>query len=132
MRYKWGLDVCHSGPYAPVIDHHNCKGCETCVSRCPVNALNRINDRLTLDKERCLGCGVCSEFCPNTAISMTISNDHIPSRNNPGLIRMLLIVLYMYLLTFPSVAIYKLLTPSQQYKDAEAKPRDTDSLPPYH
>jgi len=45
--------------------------CETCIERCPMDALQMGNDDLPqLDLNQCIGCGVCAAGCPETAIMM--------------------------------------------------------------
>ena len=45
-------------------DQHNGVGCGHCVSHCPGEALNLVNNRIELEKEKCLGCGLCFSECP--------------------------------------------------------------------
>jgi ferredoxin len=46
-----------------------CKGCGSCVERCPVDAIRLGEDKdgseyVSVDTDRCIGCGVCVRFCP--------------------------------------------------------------------
>jgi Pyruvate/2-oxoacid:ferredoxin oxidoreductase delta subunit len=54
-----------------VIDQDICSGCETCVDRCPMEAI-AINDggKAERDEASCFGCGICARFCPEGAISL--------------------------------------------------------------
>jgi len=56
--------------YQATVDAELCSACETCQSRCPMEAL-RSGDLATLvDLDRCIGCGVCVPTCPTEAIQL--------------------------------------------------------------
>ncbi|MFH1451135.1 MAG: DUF362 domain-containing protein [bacterium] len=40
-----------------------CVGCGTCVSLCPVHAIEMIDGKAKFDLEKCIGCSVCQENC---------------------------------------------------------------------
>ncbi len=66
---KPGLNL-NSG-FMPVWDADHCTACETCIDRCPMDALQMGGDDLPqLDLDQCIGCGVCATGCPETAIMM--------------------------------------------------------------
>jgi len=66
---KPGLNL-NSG-FMPVWDADLCTACETCIERCPMDALHmRTDDLPQLDLDQCIGCGVCATGCPETAIMM--------------------------------------------------------------
>lgn len=66
---KPGLAV-NSG-FQPAFDAELCVACETCVERCPADALVLGDDELpVVDLDRCIGCGVCATGCPSDAIEM--------------------------------------------------------------
>jgi 2-oxoacid:acceptor oxidoreductase delta subunit (pyruvate/2-ketoisovalerate family) len=66
---KPGLAV-NSG-FQPVWNDDRCTACETCIDRCPMDAINMAhNDVLLVNLERCIGCGVCATGCPEEAIVM--------------------------------------------------------------
>lgn len=67
-------DVVASNYYAQV-NTDLCKGCETCVKRCPVEAAKVENNLSSIDLARCIGCGVCVPTCPENAISL-MKKDH--------------------------------------------------------
>jgi ferredoxin len=52
------------------ISHDACTGCGVCVDRCPVHAMEIVNDVAQLVEDRCIGCGVCEVFCEFDAISL--------------------------------------------------------------
>lgn len=49
---------------------NECVGCDECVDRCHVHALELDGDAVILLEERCIGCGVCTSVCSVQAISM--------------------------------------------------------------
>jgi len=58
--------------YYAEVDPENCTGCETCVTRCQVNAVN-IDESLNVSRvnlDRCIGCGNCITSCPSGALSL--------------------------------------------------------------
>ena len=57
----------HSNFYARV-DPELCTGCETCSSRCQMDALTMVDDVTRVDLDRCIGCGLCVTTCPTEAI----------------------------------------------------------------
>ncbi|QOX62628.1 4Fe-4S dicluster domain-containing protein [Anoxybacterium hadale] len=62
-----------------VFDEERCKGCELCISVCPLNLLSlhetKINSKgyhpaSVTEPQRCTGCGSCGVICPDGAISV--------------------------------------------------------------
>ena len=61
-----------SNHYA-VIDSEACTGCETCVDRCQMRALQMSDDGLAVvDLDRCIGCGLCVITCPSEALELKL------------------------------------------------------------
>ena len=57
--------------YQPMFDPDLCTACETCIERCPPEALVLGSDDLPqVDLDRCFGCAVCATGCPSEAIAM--------------------------------------------------------------
>jgi 2-oxoglutarate ferredoxin oxidoreductase subunit delta len=63
------------------VNEDRCKGCELCVSVCPVNILAlhsmKINSKGfhpvgVVSPEKCLGCTNCATICPDGAISIYV------------------------------------------------------------
>ncbi|MHA1763840.1 MAG: 4Fe-4S binding protein [Promethearchaeota archaeon] len=52
------------------IDQNACKGCKTCLKRCPFGAISVENEKILIDSNKCFGCGVCAVGCPNGAIKL--------------------------------------------------------------
>jgi Pyruvate/2-oxoacid:ferredoxin oxidoreductase delta subunit len=57
--------------FEPIFDAERCEACETCIERCPADALAMGSNNVpALDPDRCFGCAVCATGCPTDAISM--------------------------------------------------------------
>jgi len=56
--------------YYARVNEETCSGCEVCVDRCQVKAIQLQNDHAIIDKARCIGCGLCVSSCPTESISM--------------------------------------------------------------
>ena len=66
---KPGLFI-NSG-FEPRFDPDLCVACETCIDRCPPEALTMGEDDVPeVDLDRCFGCAVCATGCPEEAIKM--------------------------------------------------------------
>ncbi|MEW5693158.1 MAG: DUF362 domain-containing protein [Candidatus Hydrogenedentota bacterium] len=55
---------------APYVKDKKCIGCKLCIKWCPMNAIEFINGRSTINSEKCIGCGQCLGTCPEAAISL--------------------------------------------------------------
>ncbi len=56
--------------YFAVVDDERCTGCETCVSRCQIDAAAVTDGVAAIDLDRCIGCGLCVTTCPAEAITL--------------------------------------------------------------
>ena len=56
--------------YVSKIDPELCTACETCIERCPMDAIKLEGDFSEIIDGRCIGCGVCIPTCPDQAISL--------------------------------------------------------------
>jgi Pyruvate/2-oxoacid:ferredoxin oxidoreductase delta subunit len=62
--------------FQPIFDLNLCEACETCVERCPPEALTMgENDVPQVDLDRCFGCAICATGCPSEAIVMDTKTD---------------------------------------------------------
>ncbi|MCF8130076.1 MAG: 4Fe-4S binding protein [Deltaproteobacteria bacterium] len=54
-----------------IVEQDRCEGCETCVGRCPMDAVVMgAGDKAEIDLDRCIGCGLCINVCPEEAIHL--------------------------------------------------------------
>ena len=57
--------------FQPLFDPDLCTACETCIERCPPEALTMDDNEVPeVDLDRCFGCAVCATGCPTEAITM--------------------------------------------------------------
>ena len=76
----------HQSNYAPQFNNDLCKKCETCMRKCPKEAIyhkfplksDSSDEKMILKEEMCIGCGICAANCPNDAIKMKKVRDIIP------------------------------------------------------
>jgi Pyruvate/2-oxoacid:ferredoxin oxidoreductase delta subunit len=58
------------------VDQANCTGCQTCVERCPFEAVGMVKIpgekklKAQVSSEKCFGCGVCAVGCESEAIRL--------------------------------------------------------------
>jgi Pyruvate/2-oxoacid:ferredoxin oxidoreductase delta subunit len=68
------------------VDRAACKGCQTCVERCPFEAVEMVKVsgekklKAQISSEKCFGCGVCAVGCESEAIKLVEIRppEHIP------------------------------------------------------
>ncbi len=71
-----------------------CKGCEICIKRCPVNALeisDRLNKRgvyppILKEVNECNFCRLCELLCPDFAITVIPDEEEKPTETKSKLI----------------------------------------------
>ncbi len=58
--------------FEALVDADLCNSCETCLDRCPFDAISMEgeDDTAVVDAEKCMGCGVCLVTCPEEALSL--------------------------------------------------------------
>ncbi len=49
------------------LDADKCKGCVTCMKRCPTEAIRVRDGKASVMYEKCIGCGECVRLCPHHA-----------------------------------------------------------------
>jgi formate hydrogenlyase subunit 6/NADH:ubiquinone oxidoreductase subunit I len=59
-----------SSPFIAALDEEACSGCETCVERCQMDALEMSEQHVVLTQGRCIGCGLCVSTCLEDAIRL--------------------------------------------------------------
>ncbi len=129
LRYKFGLDVCKSGPYFPVLSSDTCTGCGDCGERCPVDAIAMAGGIPSINPGTCLGCGHCAEACPTDSMVLEINPERVPAYKEPGILKtgfVLALTGMMYILFRRYTATHK----SENYKYGKAKPRTSDLIRP--
>jgi electron transport complex protein RnfB len=52
------------------VDAEICTGCETCIQRCQLEAVELVNGVARVNLDRCIGCGNCIATCPSDAIQL--------------------------------------------------------------
>jgi electron transport complex protein RnfB len=67
--------------YQAVVDRERCTECETCRSRCPMDALRSVDGATAVDLDRCIGCGLCVSTCPAEALRLRAkARETVPPR----------------------------------------------------
>lgn len=71
-----------SSPFVATLDTEACSGCEICVDRCQMEALEMADPHVILTTDRCIGCGLCVSTCPEDALNLirkpTIEQPAVP------------------------------------------------------
>ncbi len=83
------MDYFHS----VTLDADRCRGCTTCVKRCPTEAIRVKDGKATIIKERCIDCGECIRVCPHRAKKAVF--DRLPILEN-----------FEYTVALPAPALY--------------------------
>ncbi|MFX1296986.1 MAG: 4Fe-4S dicluster domain-containing protein, partial [Promethearchaeota archaeon] len=70
--------------FIPKINEKFCVLCESCLEKCPMEAISHSesNEELEIDYNLCIGCGVCASNCVENAIMMEKIQNIIPPREN--------------------------------------------------
>jgi Na+-translocating ferredoxin:NAD+ oxidoreductase subunit B len=56
-----------------------CTGCAICATeRCPVKAIDMVNDLAVVIREECIGCGLCVSSCPAGALTLA-EREQVPA-----------------------------------------------------
>ena len=61
--------------YYARVNEELCTGCETCVDRCQMEAVEVIDGISSVLLNRCIGCGLCVTTCPTEAIQLVKKDD---------------------------------------------------------
>ncbi len=56
--------------YFAQVDDEECTGCETCLERCQMEAIDVVDGIAEINRVRCIGCGLCVTTCPVDAIEL--------------------------------------------------------------
>jgi formate hydrogenlyase subunit 6/NADH:ubiquinone oxidoreductase subunit I len=78
--------------YRAVVDPDLCTECQTCHSRCPMDALVFSDGATRVDGDRCIGCGLCVPTCPADAARLVAKEvEAVPPRDQKSLYRKILV-----------------------------------------
>jgi len=70
-----GKQAMHSD-LLPTVNQDNCIACGTCIERCPVGAIEKVEKgKAFIHENLCIGCGECVAFCPVQAIPINWKTD---------------------------------------------------------
>jgi len=78
MKKYRGLQSVARSNFMVSVDQEECLGCGTCVSRCQMEALTLVDDKVALTERYCIGCGNCVSTCPAGALKMVRYADARP------------------------------------------------------
>ncbi len=56
--------------YYARVDGDECSGCEICLGRCQMEAIDIVEDKALINLNRCIGCGLCVSTCPSDAMRL--------------------------------------------------------------
>ncbi len=56
--------------YYAQADPKLCEGCETCLTRCQMDAITVKDDKVKVSLDYCIGCGLCTTTCPTGALTL--------------------------------------------------------------
>ncbi len=74
--------------YQAAVDRERCIECDTCRTRCPMDALTSFEGATAVVRERCIGCGACVPTCPEEAIRLVPrARETVPPRDTADLYR---------------------------------------------
>lgn len=76
-KFKTGAMLASSN-FLVKVDAKECTGCETCIDRCPVDALSMKDDVVAVDAAMCIGCGNCTSVCPTECLTMVRRAENKP------------------------------------------------------
>lgn len=75
-KKQMGIFAMSDSNYVSRVDPQACVGCEVCVERCPMEAVE-LGDEGTavVDESRCIGCGVCTPSCEAQAVDLVLRGE---------------------------------------------------------
>jgi Fe-S-cluster-containing hydrogenase component 2 len=74
--------------YRATVSAELCTECGTCLSRCPMDALESSDGATRVDDHRCIGCGLCVTTCPSGSLHLVARERRtVPPRDHNALYR---------------------------------------------
>jgi len=74
--------------YQAAVDRERCIECDTCRTRCPMDALTSFDGATAVARDRCIGCGACVPTCPEGALRLVPRpHETVPPRDTWELYR---------------------------------------------
>jgi ferredoxin len=69
-RVDFGIKSIFKAEYIAELNQDLCRGCQSCIPRCPFKAMRRdaATGRVVIDRANCYGCGVCRHVCDTGAL----------------------------------------------------------------
>jgi Na+-translocating ferredoxin:NAD+ oxidoreductase subunit B len=64
-----------SSGFLPLLEEDRCTGCAICEERCPVGAVEVVDELPVIDVKRCIGCGLCVTGCTSDALELVRRED---------------------------------------------------------
>lgn len=63
--------------YYAEVDAEDCSGCETCLDRCQMEAIDMVDEIAEINLDRCIGCGLCVSTCETDAVHLVKKSDDL-------------------------------------------------------
>ena len=83
LEKPWEL-ICSN--YYAEVDSDICIGCETCVDRCQMDAIQILDKIAKVNQDLCIGCGNCISTCPERALTLIKKEtEYIPPKDTTEL-----------------------------------------------
>ena len=74
-RYVSKPSFLASSGYQPSLDTDLCTGCAVCEDRCPMDAIEMVDDVPVINEARCIGCALCVTGCGTDALELARRDD---------------------------------------------------------
>ena len=81
-----GLKSIAGSNFMAVVDAETCTGCEECVTRCQVKAIEMEAGIAKVNPDYCIGCGVCVSQCPSESLSLVRCSDYKPPKQSDAIV----------------------------------------------
>ncbi len=86
------FDAMSPSRFRATVDQNLCTGCQTCMERCPFDAIEMVKVagskkmKARVIAEKCFGCGVCVVGCKDKALTFELVRppEHIPAELKHG------------------------------------------------